>query len=598
MNRILVGSLAIATLIIGAFVLAPERQRTTTHAADAARLFDPARLQAGLCGGGRAGEGSLSRLVALFAIPAAHAATQPGEAPPLYDNLGTFSMKVTTASPQAQAYFDQGVRLMFGFNHAEAIRAFKEAQRLDPRCAMCFWGEALSLGANINVPMDPEASPPAWEALQKAVAATDTETDVEKALIEALKARYSIDSKSYRAPFDAAYADAMKAVHERFPDNQEVAVFFAESAMDTQPWDYWEADRVTPKGRIGPAIAAIERVLAANPNHPGAIHLYIHLTEASADPWKAEAPAERLAALMPGQGHLVHMPSHTYYRVGRFKDSLASNIAAAQADEAFIRTANAGKGLYANAYYPHNVHFVLTSALMAGDARNTLAAADKLAGILSTEMALTVPGLVQPVMAAPYTARARFAAPDDVLALPRPDPRFPFVVAHWHYARGVALVLKDDAARARAEIEAIKAIRTGDGMKVLVDANVPAPQVLQIAELVIGARIAQAAGNYADSAKLLREAIAIEDTIPYMEPPYWDYPLRQTLGAVLLQAGRTDEAVQAFREVLMRVPGNGWALWGLKEAYAKAGDAFAASATRELYRKAWAGEADPDLKRL
>lgn len=599
MNRILAGSLAATALVIGASVLAPgsgDHQRT--HAADAARLFDPVRLQAGLCGGGRAGDGRLSRLVALFAVPAAHAATQPGDAPPLYDNLGTFSMKVTAASPQAQAYFDQGVRLMFGFNHAEAIRAFKAAQQLDPRCAMCFWGESLSLGANINVPMDPEASPPAWEALQKAVAAVDTETDVEKALIEALKARYSIDSKSERAPFDAAYADAMKAVHERFPDNQDVAVFYAESAMDTQPWDYWEADRLTPKGRMGPAIAAIETVLAANPNHPGAIHLYIHLTEASGDPWKAEAPAERLAALMPGQGHLVHMPSHTYYRVGRFKDSLASNIAAAEADEAFIRAANAGEALYANAYYPHNVHFVLTSALMAGDGRTALAAADKLVKIINPEMALAVAGLLQPMMASPYLVQARFGAPKDVLALKQPDARFPFVVAMWHYARGVALAHDGKPDAANAEARAIAALREKADLKNLVDNMVPAPQILQTAELVVRARAAQAKADYAGSALLLREAIVLEDAIPYTEPPYWYYPIRQTLGTVLLQAGKTDEAVQAFREALVRSPGNGWALYGLKEAYARAGDPFAASATRELYRKAWAGEADPALNRI
>ncbi len=597
MNRLLATSLAAVALVVGASVLAPEGP-PTTHAADAARLFDPSRLRAGLCGGTRGGGDRLSRLVALFAIPAAQAATQPGDAPPLYDNLGSFSMKVTTSSPQAQAYFDQGVRLMFGFNHAEAIRAFKAAQQLDPRCAMCFWGESLSLGANINVPMDPEASPPAWEALQKTVAAVDTETDVEKALIGALKARYSIDPKSERAPFDAAYADAMLAVHKRFPGNQDVAVFYAEAAMDTQPWDYWEADRVTPKGRIGPAIAAIEQVLAANPNHPGAIHLYIHLTEASADPWRAEAPAGRLAALMPGQGHLVHMPSHIYYRIGRFKDSLASNIVAAEADEAFIHMANAGEALYANAYYPHNVHFLMTSAMMAGDGRTALAAADKLAKIINPEMALAVPGLVQPVMAAPYLARALFAPPGDVLALQRPDDRFPFVIAHWHYARGIAHALEGDAAAARAEIKAIAAIREGPAMKVLVDAAVPAPQILQVAELVVGARAAQAEGKYADAAGLLRQAIAIEDAIPYTEPPYWYYPIRQTLGIVLLQAGDTDKAVQAFREALIRSPGNGWALYGLKEAYAKAGDPFAASATRELYRKAWAGGADPALNRI
>ncbi len=339
-------------------------------------------------------------------------------------------------------------------------------------------------------------------------------------------------------------------------------------------------------------------MLAAAPEHPGAIHLYIHLTEASADPWRAEAPAGKLAALMPGQGHLVHMPSHTYYRIGRFKDSLASNIAAVQADEAYIALTNTGEALYASAYYPHNVHFVLTSALMAGDGKNAIAAADKLARIIDPDMALAVAGLLQPMMSAPYVVRARFGAPDDVLALERPDARFPFVVAHWHYARGVALALKGDAGGAIGEAEAIAGLRETADLKNLTDNMVPAPQVIQTAELVVRARAAQAKGDYAASAGLLREAIALDDAIPYMEPPYWYYPIRQTLATVLLQAGRTDEAVQAYREALMRTPGNGWALYGLKEAYAKSGDRFAASATRELYRKAWAGDADPALERI
>ncbi len=259
MTRVLTGGLALAACISVAALCVHDASGPRTVAHDAARLFDPQQMGASLCGGGKAPESGMSRLVALFGARAAVAATQAGEAPPLFDNLGDFSMKVTTDSPQAQAYFDQGVRLMFGFNHAEAIRAFKAAQRLDPGCAMCFWGEALSLGVNINAPMDPEASPPAWDALQKAIAAADDETGVEKALIGALESRYSADPKSERAALEAAYADAMKAVHERFPDNHEAAVFFAEAAMNTQPWDYWEADGVTPRGRIGPAVAASRR---------------------------------------------------------------------------------------------------------------------------------------------------------------------------------------------------------------------------------------------------------------------------------------------------------------------------------------------------
>jgi tetratricopeptide (TPR) repeat protein len=598
MTRIPTGTLAVAALaaVCGAALVA---DAPSSHDRPiAADLFDPSRVAAGLCGGDSRAAERRARLLSLFGVPAALAATQSDARPPLLDGLGTHSMPITAASPEVQAYFDQGVRLMFGFNHAEAIRAFKAAQAIDPGCAMCFWGESLSLGVNINVPMDPRAVPPAWTALQQAVAALDGESEREKALVEALKARYSPDPKADRAPLDAAYADAMKAVHERFPEDHDIAVFYAEAAMDTQPWDYWEADRVTPSGRIGPAIAAIEKVLAAAPDHPGAIHLYIHLTEASADPWRAEAPADRLAALMPGQGHIVHMPSHTYYRIGRFRDSLASNVAAAAADEAYIAASGTAEALYANAYYPHNVHFLLTSALMAGDHGHALSASDKLAGILDDELALSVATLLQPMMTAPYVAHAQFSSPADILALPEPGAQFPFVRAHWHYARAVAKALGGDARGARAEADAIAALRRDGDLANLVDGRVPAPQVMEIAELVARARAAQADGDHAGAVALLQRAVALEDELVYMEPPYWTYPTRQSLGAALLRAGRADEAAQAFRDALVRVPGNGWALYGLQRAYEAAGEPFAAAQTRQLYREAWAGDADPDLNRL
>src|SRR5438105_3893581 len=272
---------------------------------------------------------------------------------PLYDNLGALAFKISTRSAQAQAYFNQGLRLSFGFNHAEAQRAFQAAQRLDPHCAMCYWGEALVLGPNINVPMMPEANAPAWAALAKAVALEDKVNERERALIDALEKRYSADPKTERAALDAAYADAMKAAAARFTGDDMILTLFAEAAMDTQPWDYWEAAGAKPKGRTADIVDALETVLRRNPAHAGAIHLYIHTMEASTHPEKALPYANRLGALVPGAGHLVHMPAHIYYRVGMYRESLAANLRAIEVDENYFKTSPSDP-LYKSAYYPHN----------------------------------------------------------------------------------------------------------------------------------------------------------------------------------------------------------------------------------------------------
>ncbi len=377
--------------------------------------FDPLLDGAPLCAAPAGGPPALLRHLVLAAAETAPFQPAPprpalGEAPVLYANLGTLSFKAGTRNARAQAWFDQGIRLAFAFNHAEAQRAFREAQKEDPRCALCFWGEALVLGPNINVPMMPEASGPALAALAKAVELEASAPARDRFLIEALAKRYSADPKAERAALDAAYADAMAAVAQRYPGDDTILTLYAEAMMDTQPWDYWEAGGAKPKGRGAAIVATLEQVLERNPRHPGAIHLYIHAVEASTQPGKALPYANRLPALMPGAGHLVHMPAHIYYRVGMYRESLAINKRAMAADEAYFRTSPSDP-LYKAAYYPHNIHFLMVSAQMGGDGTAAIAAAAKLDAAMPAEVVAQF-AIMQPVKAAPYTTHAQFAAPD------------------------------------------------------------------------------------------------------------------------------------------------------------------------------------------
>jgi tetratricopeptide (TPR) repeat protein len=418
------------------------------------------------------------------------------------------------------------------------------------------------------------------------MALRDGATEREQALIEALAVRYSIDPAADRAALDAAYADAMLGIAERFPDDVEVLVLTAEAMMNTQPWDYWEVDGVTPKGRAGRIVELLETALALDPQHPHAIHLYIHAVEASADPARAEPHADRLRGLMPAAGHLVHMPSHIYYRTGRYADSLEVNIDAAMADEALLEQWSPS-GPYRFGYYPHNVHFVLTSAQMAGAPVETLDAAEKLGAVMSDEVAAEI-AWIQAIKTAPFTAHAQFSDTATILALPDPGDGMPFVKAFWHYARGVALAREGDPAAA-VEAEAIEALRADPGLAVMVDGYVPAPEVLTLAADVVRAKLAAHDGDFDAASSLLEEAIAIEATIPYMEPPYWYYPVEQTLGAVKLQAGDAEAAARHFQAALASAPNNGWSLFGLHEAQMAMGDAAGAKVTGERLGEAWIG---------
>lgn len=570
-----------------------------TGSAAAPRLsaapLDPARLFGALCGpglgAGTMGGGGLARpllIAAAAAGPASQAQTSSAQPIPLYPDLTASPLVATTRDPRAQAYFSQGLMLAYGFNHAGAVRSFREAQALDPDCALCWWGEAAALGPNINAPMDDRDRAAALAALDRAMALRTLTTPQEQALIEALAQRYSADPAADRAALDAAYADAMLAVARSFPDHDDVAVLAAEAAMDTTPWNYWQADKLTPVGRSGEAVRLVETVLARNPGHVQAAHLYIHLMEA-ADPARAEAAADRLAAAAPvSAGHLVHMPGHIYLRRGRYADSIRLNVAAAHADEAFIRDTG-DESLVRYGYYPHNIHFIVASAQMAGDMATTLTEARRLRTVLDPATSARI-AWIQVIDAAPWQAMAQFAEPRVILAAPAPDARLPYAAAMRRYARAVAYARLRDRPRFERELAALQALKSSDAFADMIAQGVPAPDLLTLAEAVARGRFAAAQRRPLEAAGHYRRAIAIEATLPYQEPPYWYYPVHQSLGAALYQAGRPGEAADAFRYALVQAPNNGWALYGLAHSEAALGHADEAAATEQALRTAWLGD--------
>jgi tetratricopeptide (TPR) repeat protein len=528
---------------------------------------------------------------------ASPAATFADTDPPLWEGLGKVTYRITTAKELAQTYFDQGLRLTYAFNHSEAQRAFRKAQKLDPDCAMCFWGEALVLGPNINLPMQEDAVAPAFAAAEKARMLASKATPREQALIAAVSTRYANDAKADRVPLDAAYASAMEKVAAQFPDDNEIAVLYAESLMDLSPWNYWQPGGHTPNQQSGPIVPTLERVLARDPNHPGAMHYYIHAVEASDRPERAEPSADRLRGAIPGAGHLVHMPSHIYYRLGRYLDALAENKTAIGVDEKYLATTNAPLGVYRLGYYPHNVHFVLASAQMAGDGPTVIAAAEKLGGLIPDEVARGI-ALVQPVKAAPYFAHALFSPSTTVLALPDPGDAIPYVKAMWHYARGTTYAAQGDFAAAKAEASAIAALEGGD-FTLLKSSGVPAQDVLALARTIIEARVAQRQGDKAAAIERFEKAAELQDGLPYMEPPYWYYPVRQSLAVALMQAGRFDEAEDQFQRALKRAPSNGWSWYGLAELYKARGKADQASKLEADFANTWIGDRKQlDLSKL
>ena len=505
--------------------------------------------------------------------------------PVLYDSLGSYSYRITTASPDAQRWFDQGLRLVYAFNHHEAQKAFREAARLDPTCAMCFWGIALTEGGNYNHPTDADREKKALAAVQQAGALGSGARPAERALIQALATRHSADPQAKREMLDRAYADAMRDVARQFPDDLEASTFFADAMMNLRPWNLWAPDG-TPHPGTEELVGTLERVIARNPNHPGALHLYIHAVEASTQPGRAEAAADRLLPLMPGAGHLVHMPSHIYWRVGRYADAVTVNTAAARADRAYFTTAQPSP-IYRGLYYPHNIDFIWQSASMQGRSAETIRAAREFAENAPAEMIKQMPDM-ETAPVAPIVALARFGRWDEVLAYSAPPRDWPYTSGVWRYARGLAFNAKGQAADAMRELRELENILKSVPPERTVAFFFRAKNMLQLAANLLAGEIAAKAGDVATAERLLRAAVAEQDTHWFTEPPPWYFPVRQSLGAVLLQAGRASDAEPVYREDLRRNPGNGWSLFGLAQSLKVQGKTAEAAQVDEGFRKAWA----------
>ncbi|HHY86267.1 MAG TPA: hypothetical protein GYA07_12170 [Verrucomicrobia bacterium] len=511
-----------------------------------------------------------------------------GAPAPLFRGMGNHHHAVTTKSRTAQRYFDQGLTLCYGFNHPEAIRSFRGALHHDPQCAMAYWGIAYASGPHVNRPMTREDNDRAWAAIQRALALKAHVTPKERAFIDAMATRYQAEFKEDRADLDKAFADAMRELVKQYPDDLDAQTIFAEALMDTMPWDYWLKDR-TPRPETKEAFAALQFVLKRNPDHPGATHYFIHAVEAGPNPEWGLPSADRLLELVPQAGHLVHMPSHIYMRVGQYDDAEIANRRAVKADRSYVQSC-AAQGFYPGVYYPHNEHFLWFATFFQGRSADALASARKTAQIAVDNFCGPNKAVEGPRFRhLPWLTQARFGKWDDVLKAPQPPSTNDFLIDRvmWHFVRGLACAAKGNAEAAAREHDALKRlVERGETVK-LDDPAFPTTGVLAVANHWLAGKVAEAKGDTAAAIDHLRKAVEAEDALPYMEPPYWPVPVRPALGAVLLKAGKASEAEEVFRKDLQEWPRNGWGLLGLEQSLRAQGKADSAEIVRREFEAAW-----------
>jgi tetratricopeptide (TPR) repeat protein len=508
----------------------------------------------------------------------------PGRTP-IYDNLGSYHVAITVGSPVAQQYFDQGLRLTYGFNHDEAVKSYAEGIGADSSCAMCWWGIAYALGPNINVPMDTAAVRPAWDALQHAVRLAPRVSAREQAYIKALEARYVAEPVANRAPLDSAWATAIKAVAHRYPKDDDASTLYAEALMDLRPWNYW-----TNAGKpLAPStleqLAVLERVTRRNPNHPGACHFYIHAIEASNDAARAVPCADRLGSLMPGSGHLVHMPTHIYVRLGRWDEAVAHNQTAVHVDQAYV-DARHPTGVYPLGYVPHNYHVMWEALNMTGRSAEALSAARSIAAKVPADVVRAIPPFEYYTPTVLLTL-ARFSRWDEALAEPAPPADLRYSTGIWYYTRGLAFAAKNQLDSARVARDSVAAIASAIPPEQTANLN-SSKALLNVAERSLSADLAWREGRLDEAIPMFRQGIEVEDNLIYDEPTAWALPLRQQLGAVLLAAKRPKAAEQAFRQDLVRYPNNGWSLHGLAEALRAQGRTREADEVAAKFNRVWA----------
>ena len=522
------------------------------------------------------------QLLLLFCLSAC--ASSPPEAL-LYPGFGNYARKIKTDSAEAQQWFDQGMQLLYGFNHDEAIRSFHAAAEADPSAAMPWWGIAYAHGVNINDPeMTDERSKAAREAADEALSRVADGTDVETVLVKAISARYEYPAPEDRKPLDEAYADAMQVMAFVFSDDSDVAALYADSLMNLQPWDYWTHDG-EPKGRINEIVSVLEGVLDREPTHPGANHFYIHAVEASKNPDRAVPAADRLCSLVPGSGHLVHMPSHIYVRVGRYADAVTSNVAAVDADRTYFARAPQ-PALYAM-YYAHNLHFLAYASMMSGNYESSIQVARSLESEVPEEAVREYAGLIEGIMPTTLHVMIRFGKWREILEEPAyPDYRLVSNAVRF-YARSIANSALGNTEAARSELENFKRASEAIPEEWFIFNNA-VNKVLPIAHAMIEGELLYREGRFEEALAKLREGIAAEDQLVYDEPPGWMLPVRHALGALLMAQGQYAEAEAVYREDLERNRGNGWGLLGLRAALSAQSKFAEAASLADGLEAAWA----------
>lgn len=508
---------------------------------------------------------------------------------PLFDNLGKHHYPVSTSSPMAQRYFDQGLILAFGFNHAEAARSFEEAYRIDPNCGLCYWGKALVLGPNINAPMNPEVVPVAYALAQKALALSVSVGDKEKALILALSKRYTKETPVDRRPLDQAYADAMRDVAERFPDDATLASLLAEALMDLHPWDFWSKEGLA-RPWTEEIVAILERALQLDVDNPLANHLYIHAMEASPYAERAIPSAGRLPSLVPGSGHLVHMPAHIYIRVGRYRDAILANQYAVKVDQGYLKHSHA-ESLYTFAYVPHNHHFLWAAAIKTGRKALAVQAAADTAAQVNRDL-LRKPefsGTLQHLLIIPLYTKVLFGEWDAILNEAAPPADLIYPTGIWHYARGLALLRKGHPGAATTELALLEETIADPTIAELTvfDLN-PVSTLLQIGAEILHGEVAAQNKYFEKAVSYLQQAVELEDGLNYTEPKDWYLPPRQVLGAILMAAGKYREAEQVYRQDLEYHPQNGWSLFGLLQSLNAQDAKEEAEKIRKRFDDVWA----------
>jgi tetratricopeptide (TPR) repeat protein len=530
---------------------------------------------------------SLALAICSLAVAQDHSAHQQAKPATLMSGYGDLHHPVSTSNPQAQQFFDQGVRQIYAFNHDEAARSFQRAADLDPKLAMAYWGVAEAVGPNYNDPASDERFAAAHAAVQKAVDVSATASPVEQAYIQAMALRFPADPKADRRQAAEAYHDAMREVSENFPDDLDAATLFAESGMNLHPWGLWHRDG-TPEAGTEEIVAALESVIKRDPNHMGAIHYYIHAVEASASPERALAAANRLAAMAPAAGHLVHMPAHVYIRTGDYAAAVKTNQAAVIADRAYIK-ASGVQGLYPMMYYSHNLHFIAMCSAMNGDYAEAMKNAQVLAAHVRPHVKEMPP--LEGFVTIPIAVDVRFRRWDDILKMPKPSPEMKTETVFWHFARGMALAAKGKPEEAQADYQVVAEAEksTPEDVVFAMPVNNKTKDVLKIARDVLGAKIALAKKDNASATAQLQDAISVQDSLKYNEPEDWFFPVRESLGAVLLMNGDAAGAEKVFREDLDRHPRNPRSLFGLEAALKAQKRDYDAAFVQKRFQASWKG---------